>query len=191
MKNYSNNIKSFQEVLEEFEFTFKKFSMGIEEINRQFLNNVIISSNGNFYGYSTYDDFIIVKKKAELELNRKFIVDMVTSFEAKIVYYFRNVLKRKSPMGDSYRRNVAPSVRQGHKQLMYQHIKPVFKEIIQPIDNTVYLEFLNLVTYRNWLVHGRSSELPNYLENYTFQNTWRTIESILNLLPDYPESLKE
>ena len=63
----------------------------------------------------------------QIELNRKYVLELTASFEARTVYYFKEVCKRRSAMYASYRSNVPAPVRNGIKHLMYQHIILIFK----------------------------------------------------------------
>ena len=195
MKKYYDNIKSYQEIIGEFQYTFTTLSVGSNEINKQLLENINEPSSIANYGYSSPKEYNSIKEKSEIELERKFILDLIAAFEAKIVYFILKIAKKNSTVIKSYNYNISQKTRNaikiGQKHLMYNHIILVFKDIIQPIDNKVYAEFLELLDYRNWLAHGRGWNLEFKLDKYDFQYSLQTLVSLLNLLPDYPDKLKE
>ena len=170
MKNYPLAIKSFDEITKEFDLiyiiTFKK--------NEEYAN---------------------INDELFIELNRKFVLELVASFEAKSVYFFKNFVKRRSSINVAYNSSISINTRNaikiGQKPLMYCHIIPVFKAIIQPIDTTIYSDFIKLVEYRNWLAHGRGWDIDNNWKKIDFQYSLQIISSLMNNLPGYPDSLKK
>lgn len=190
MKDYPTNIKSFQEIREEFEFVINNLNKKTNYYNKLISKGYQIPSAGSYYRYNNIAGAQKIKKHLELEINRKYILELTASFEAKTVYYFKKILKRGSTMHASYTRLVPASVRRGYKFLMYQHLIGVYKEVIMPNDNLAYSEFANLIDYRNWLAHGRSNDFPSHLDKFDFDYSYDSIIELISNMPHFPEKLK-
>lgn len=190
MKSLSNHIKSFEEIIREYEFNHLVLEKKMNYYNKLIATGKNVPSAGSYYDYITLQEAQELKQKLKLELERKYTFELTAAFEAKLVYYFRNILKRKNSFYKTYKRETSSSVRKGISHLMYQHILTVFKEEIQPIDNIAYSNFKNLIEYRNWLAHGRGWELESHLEKFDFEYSYLTIETIISLLPNFPQNLK-
>jgi hypothetical protein len=190
MVDYSPHIKLFQEIIEEYEFASRNLDIKTRYYNNLISKGLRVPSAGAYYKYSSLNEAQLIRKKLQFEIDRKYTLELTAAFEAKSVYYFKYVLKRRNPMYLSYINNVSPSVRHGISHLMYQHLIIVYKEFIMPVDNIVYAEFKNLVEFRNWLAHGRGWELSPHLEKFDFSYSIQTIFALISLLPNYPETLK-
>jgi hypothetical protein len=161
MKNYPGSIKSFDEIIEEFELVLSGKAISFNEI-------------------------------IEREPNRKFVLELVASFEAKTVFYYRNIVKRKKILSNGNIPEITKKVIKNHKKhLMLTPIESIFLYTIQPQSNTAYFEFLALVDYRNWLAHGRGWEYETKWNKFDFQFSLNTIFSLFALMPDYPAFLKD
>ena len=191
MKGYSNYIKSFQEIYEEYDFASKNLSKKTNYFNKLIAKGYSVPSAGSYYRYSTFQEAQKIKEQLELEIDRKYTLELTASFEAKSVYYFRNVLKRRSPLYASYTNLVPSRVRKGISHLMYNHFLDVYKEVIRPNNHIAYSEFKNLIEFRNWLAHGRGWDLPQHLTKFDFQYSYQIIFEIISLIPDYPDNLKK
>jgi hypothetical protein len=162
MKNYPATIKPFDNITNEFVFVLR-----------------------NLYSKSGFDD------EMELEINRKFVMEYVASFEAKTVYYFRNIAKRKTIKNDAnIPAQVKKTIKNNEKYLMLTHIEAIFLSILQPLDNSVYADFLSLAKYRNWLAHGRGWDYDGRWDKFDLPYSVNTISAVLNLITDYPNDLK-
>lgn len=190
MKDLSPYIKSFKEISEEYEFTYRNI-----DVKSAYYNNLIskgwsVPSAGLYYSYSSITEVNELRRKLKLEIDRKYTLELTSAFEAKIVYYFKNILKRRNPLYRAYESNVSSAVRHGISHLMFQHILIVCKQELQPIDNIAYANFKNLIDYRNWLAHGRGWDLENHLTVFDFEYSYTTIERIISLMPNFPQTLK-
>ncbi len=190
MKNLSVHIKSFQEISSEYEFTYRNIDVKTSFYNKLIANGRNVPSAGSYYSYSSLTEARELRRKLKSEIDRKFTLELTSAFEAKLVYYFRNVLKRGYSLHSTYRSSVSGSVRIGGAHLMYHHLLDVFKQEIQPLNNVAYANLKNLVDYRNWLAHGRGWDFENHLSVFDFEYSYRTIEEIIKLLPNFPEKLK-
>jgi hypothetical protein len=190
MKGLSNYVKSFEEISKEYEFSHLILENRTSYYNKLVAKDFSVPSAGGYYNYITLQEARELRQKLKLEIERKYTFELTAAFEAKLVYYFRNILKRKSSFYKTYKREVSSLVRKGMAHLMYQHILLVCKEEIQPTNNIVYSNFKNLIEYRNWLAHGRGWELENHLEKFDFEYSFLTIEKVIELLPNFPQNLK-
>ncbi|MFZ1462259.1 MAG: hypothetical protein WAU38_15800 [Ignavibacteria bacterium] len=190
MKDLSPHIKSFKEISEEYEFTHHSIDTKSNYYNKLIAKGWRIPSAGSYYSYSTLSEANELRRSLKLEIDRKYTLELTSAFEAKIVYYFKHVLKRRNPLYKAYENNVSTAVRHGISHLMYQHILVVCKQEIQPVDNIAYANFKNLIDYRNWLAHGRGWDLDNHLTKFDFNYSYLTIEQIISLMPNFPQALK-
>jgi len=186
MKNFPPLIKSFREITNEYEFVYKNLEIKTKYYNKLISRGFKVPSAGKLYQYNTLIEANKISAKLKLEIDRKYTLELTASFEAKLVYYFRNIIKRNNPMYKS----IKSSAKRGGGFLMFQHFIPVFKKEIFPIDNIIYANFINLIDFRNWLAHGRSWELNGNLQKFDFQYSYETIFAIISLMPNYPEELK-
>jgi len=187
MKNFPPLIKPFQEITNEYEFVFRNSDQKAIYYNRLISKGFRIPSAGKYYQYNSINEANEIRTKLKLEIDRKYTLELTASFEAKLVYYFRNIIKRNNPMY----KGIKSSAKRGSSFLMFQHFIPVFKEQIYPKDNFVYANFINLIDFRNWLAHGRSWDLnSSIIRKFDFEYTYETICAIIDLLPDYPNELK-
>lgn len=193
MREYSRHIKSFQEIIEEFEFASNQLNKKANYYNKLISYGWRVPSAGTYYKYNSLADARLLRQKLDDEIQRKYTLELTASFEAKTVHYFRHILKRKltNPMFASYSSIVSADVRQGIKHLMFHHLIEVYKEVIMPNNHEVYSEFKNLVEYRNWLAHGRGWDFPSHLSKFDFQYSYDVIFALISEIPDYPEILKE
>lgn len=190
MKDISPYVKSFKEISEEYEFAYRTIDSKASYYNKLIAKGLRVPSAGSYFSYTTLKEAYELKEKLKLEINRKYTLELISAFEAKIVYYFRNILKRGNSLYRTYQNNVSPSVKQGRAHLMFQHILIIYKQEIQPLDNIAYSNFKNLVEYRNWLTHGRGWVLENYWAKFDFEYSYQTIEKIISLMPNFPQTLK-
>lgn len=190
MKDLSPHIKTFEEIIEEYEFTYRNIDVKSSYYNKLIAKGWSVPSAGSYYTYSTLTEANELKRNLKLEIDRKYTLELTSAFEAKIVYYFKNVLKRRNPLYRAYESNVSSAVRHGISHLMYQHILAVYKQEILPIDNIAYANFKNLIDYRNWLAHGRGWDLDNHLKIFDFEYSLTTIDRIITLMPNFPQALK-
>lgn len=190
MKDLSPHIKSFKEISEEYEFTHRSIDIKSSYYNKLIARGWGVPSAGSYYSFSTLSEANELRRKLKLEIDRKYTLELTSAFEAKIVYYFKNILKRRDPLYRAYQNSVSTAVRHGISHLMYQHILVVYKQEIQPVDNIAYANFKNLIDYRNWLAHGRGWDLDNHLTKFDFEYSYLTIEQIISLMPNFPQVLK-
>lgn len=190
MRVLSIHIKSFKEILEEYEFTHRSIDIKSRYYNKLIAKGWRIPTAGSYYFYKTLTEANALRQKLKLEVDRKYTLELTSAFEAKIVYYFKNILRRRHPLYRAYESNVSASIRKGGSHLMYQHILLVCKQEIQPVDNIAYANFKSLVDYRNWLAHGRSWDLEGHLSKFDFEYSYLTIEKIISLMPNFPDTLK-
>lgn len=194
MIEYPPKIKSFQGIREEFEFATRSLSVKTNYYNRLISQGRNVPSAGAYYRYTTIEEAELIKSNLKLEIDRKYTLELIASFEAKSVYYFRNLksyIKTQTPMYVAYMNLVSPSRRRGMKHLMYNHLIDVYKEVIMPQDQIVYSEFKNLVEFRNWLAHGRGWDMSKqHLTKYDFDYTYDIIMDLISKLPKYPDNLK-
>lgn len=200
MTNYSPYIRTFREITEEFEFALGNLIRKVNYYNKLISKGYNVPSAGAYYSYNSLAEAYKIRQHLELEINRKYTLELTSAFEAKVVYYFKHVLNRRSPLHQAYRNIVSGQVRNGIKHMMYQHLMDVFKEQISPQDHISYTEFKNLVTYRHWLAHGRGWELPNHLRNasadittdkFDYQYSYDVITNLMDNFPNFPNTLKE
>ena len=190
MKDLSPHIKSFKEISEEYEFAFNNIERKTEYYNKLISKGLKVPSAGAYYKYSTLSEAEELKRKLKLEIDRKYTLELTGSFEAKLVYYFKKVLKRNHNLHQKKKKNVPNKVRCGSSPLMFTHILSVYKDAIQPIDNITYAEFKKLVEFRNWLAHGRGWDIDINPHKFDFEYSFMTIEKIIQLMPNFPDSLK-
>lgn len=190
MKDLSIHIKSFKEIADEYEFTLRSIESKLSFYSRVIKRGRRVPSPISYYFSATPVEVNAIRYKLKLEVERKFTLELTSAFEAKTVYYFRNIIKRKKTLYKAYQSNVSASVRRGVSHLMYQHILMVFKQEIQPIDNIAYANFKNLIEYRNWLAHGRGWSLDDHLNKFDFEYSYLTIERIITFMPSFPDSLR-
>jgi len=190
MKGLSQEIKSFKQIFEEYEFTYRSIDTKTSYYNKLIARGWRVPSAGSYYFYTTLAEANVLKQDLKIEVDRKYTLELTSAFEAKIVYYFKNILKRRHPLYRAYESNVSASIRQGISHLMYQHILVVYKQEIQPVDNIAYANFKNLIEYRNWLAHGRGWDLDGHLKKFDFEYSYLTIERIISLMPNFPDTLK-
>ncbi|MFZ8444632.1 hypothetical protein ACO1NI_13670, partial [Staphylococcus aureus] len=91
--------------------------------------------SGVQYRYVTLAEAQLIRRELEVEIDRKYTLELVAAFEAKSVYYFknlRNIARRRSPLHNAYTNIVPNPVRHGTKHLMYHHMIDVYKEVIRP-----------------------------------------------------------
>tara|TARA_R110002072_G_scaffold228009_4_gene384835 strand:+ start:295 stop:867 length:573 start_codon:yes stop_codon:yes gene_type:complete len=190
MKDLSVHIKSFKEISEEYEFAYRSIDVRTSYYNKLISKGWKVPSAGSYYSFSTLSEANELRKNLKLEIDRKYTLELTSAFEAKLVYYFKKVLKRRNPLYAAYNSMISAPVRRGMSYMMYQHILPVYKQELQPIDNIAYANFKNLVEYRNWLAHGRGSSLDDHLMKFDFEYSYLTIEQIITLMPNFPQALK-
>lgn len=186
-----DHIKTFSEVIEEYEFTHRQVSVRADYYNKLIGKGWKIPSAGSYYNFTTPTLAFEGKNNLLREIDNKYIMELAASCEAKCVYYFKKIVKRTSTIGLLYKSEVKGSVRNGSKPLMMQHLFPIFKQIVHPVDSVAYSEFKNLVEMRHWLAHGRSWELPMHLEKFDFSYSWQVTEEFLAKMSDFPASLLE
>lgn len=190
MKNLSPYIKSFKEITEEYEFTYRNIDIKSSYYNKLIAKGWSVPSAGSYYTFNTLTEANELRRKLKLEIERKYTLELISAFEAKIVYYFKNILKRRNTLFRAYESNVSSAVRHGTSHLMYHHILTVCKQEIQPVDNIAYANFKSLVDYRNWLAHGRGWDLENHLTVFDFEHSYTTIDKIISLMPNFPQALR-
>jgi len=190
MKNISPYIKSFKEISEEYEFAYTNIEVKTTYYNRLIAKGMNVPSAGAYYRFTTLTEANEIKQKLKVEIDRKYTLELTGSFEAKLVYYFKYILKRKHRLYKSFENNVSPRVRHGISHLMYHHILAICKKEMQPIDNIAYSNFKDLVEFRNWLAHGRGWNLDPVFKKYDFEYSYLTIEKIISLMPNFPDKLK-
>lgn len=183
MINTQLNIKSFQEISDEYEFVNRAIDIQISNYRKLIYNNKEFNYIGIYYNFSTIDEF---SRKLKLEINKKYTLEITASFEAMLVYYFRNLLKRKNRLYKTYQDNIPKNVKRGSSPLMYHHILDIFKEEIYPSNKVEYAEFKSLIEYRNWLAHGRGWNIGEKYSHFDFEYTYEVILSIIKLLPNFP-----
>lgn len=190
MKNLSIYIKSFEAISNEYEFTYRNIDVRTSYYNKLIARGCNVPSAGSYYTYTSLLEVRELTRKLKTEIDRKFTLELISAFEAKLVYYFKNVLKRKDTLHSTYRNKVSGSVRTGGSHLMFHHLLAVFKQEIHPRDNIAYANFKNLVDYRNWLAHGRGWDFENHFSKFDFEYSYQIIERIIELMPNFPERLK-
>ncbi|NLM68278.1 MAG: hypothetical protein GX180_14065 [Enterococcus sp.] len=190
MKDLSIHIKSFKEIAEEYKYIHQTIDTKLSYYYKLIKKGWRVSSTGSYYFFTTLAEANALRQKLKLEVDRKYTLELTSAFEAKIVYYFKNILKRRHSLYRAYESYVSASVRRGISHLMYQHILLVYKQVIQPVDNIAYANFKNLIEYRNWLAHGRGWDLDGHLTKFDFEYSYWTIEKIISLMPNYPDTLK-
>lgn len=183
-------VKTFEDIIEEYEFTSTQLRKKVSYYNKLISKGYKVPSASTYFKYVTLADSTKIREQLELEINRKYVLELTATCEAKIAFYLKKNIKRSSTLNASYTANVSGAVRSGGKHLMFQHLLPVFKEQIRPKNNIVYSEFKNLVDYRNWLAHGRSWELPLHLSKFDFEYSYEAIIELINRIPDFPDFLK-
>jgi hypothetical protein len=188
MINDSSNIKSFKEILEEYDFAARCIKMKSSYYYKLLSKGYNIPSAGALYEYCSIQEAHKVEEKLRIELDRKYTLELTASCEAKSVYYFKNILNRRNPLYLSYINNVPSTVRHGISHLMYNHLIVVFREVIRPNNSIVYSEFKNLIDFRNWLAHGRGWELQQHLEKFDFSYSYTTVQALTRMLPNFPDN---
>ncbi len=195
----STYIRPFEEIANEFNFVLDKLKIRFIYYKKIVEKGRNIPSAGNYIRYSQVSEIESIYRKLAIEINRKYAFEMISSFEARCVYYFKNILKRNSPLGTLLRNEVSPSKIRGDKHLMFQDLINVFKLYVHPNNPVTYNQFKNLLEYRNWIAHGRGWELPNHLtldedefisDKYDFDSSYGIIFCLINELPNFPNSLQ-
>lgn len=181
--------KSFQEIIKEFQFTKKNLQ------SKTSFYHLIISkgrktpSVGNFYDYLNLKEVEDLNKKLVFEVERKYTLELIAAFEAKLVYYFnyqvKKKLKRKHPLYKAYN-NIITS--KNPTYLMFSHFIDIFKQEIHTQDRITYTNIKYLIEYRNWLAHGRGWEKESYFDRFDIQYSHETIMKVISFLPHFPKS---
>jgi hypothetical protein len=140
--------------------------------------------------YATKSEVLRFKEYFEIEIDYKFSLELIAAFDAKLIYYFRNLLKRKSDIYQYYANQIPNKIRKGISRLTYSHILSIFKSVIYPNDHILYSNFKNLIALRNWLAHGRSWEIDHQLIKFDFEYSLLTIEKVIQVLPGFPQVLR-
>ena len=173
-------IKSFQEISDEFEFVVKIINKRLSQLHRTLSKDGKTKLIAKNYKYNTLAEINLLK----LEIEKKYILELAAAFEAKLVFYFKYILESKHNLYLVYHNRVSDDVKSGKVHLMYHHILKVLKK---EIDNIAFSNFEQLVHYRNWLAHGRGWELENHINKFDFQYTLDTINCIIDYMPDFPD----
>ena len=184
-------IKSFRQIIDEYTFVFIQIKKRMDFFDKLILKGYQIPSAGNYYKFQTLDDAYQIQKILLQEIDWKYILELMASLEAKLVYFFRYDLKRKSDLGRIYRSEVPSIVISGGKHLMFQDIVKIFKTYMQPIDNIAYADFKNLIELRNWLAHGCAWDFTIYLNKFDFNYAYEAIIKIISYLPQQTVDLKQ
>jgi len=187
MKNFPVSIKSFNEIKAEYEFVNKKIEIKTLYYNKLISKGYQVPSAGKYYKFNTLKEANELRTKLINEIERKYTLEITASFEAKLVYYFKNIIKRNNPMYKA----LPQAAKRGNSYLMFNDFIVVFKTQIQPLNNIVYANFVNLVDFRNWLAHGRGWDLERHLQKFDFEYTNETIFELINYMPNFPDELKE
>jgi hypothetical protein len=189
MDKISPHIKRYKDIETEFKFTFRQ----IEEVSNRFIRRVnkgtLIREKNNPFAFCTPSEIREIKGLIQLELERKYCLELIAAYEAKLVYYFRHKLKRNHALHSIYVSKTTANERRGMKPLMFRHIAGISKEAVKPLNNMVYANFINLIEYRNWLAHGREWPLENHLNKFDFNNTYNTLSKLTSYFPNYPMQL--
>ncbi len=189
MTALSPHVKRLAEISEEFEFAYAGVSKRADHYFKLVANGRRVPSAGIYFRFTSQSNAAALRKKLKLEIERKYTLELIGAFEAKLVYYFRNIVKRRHALHLAYCNIVPDTVKRGGAHLMFHHIMPVFKQELQPDYNIAYSNFKGLIEYRNWLAHDRGWDFETHLLKFDFAYSYQTIEAIISLLPNFPAEL--
>lgn len=179
-------IKTFQEAKAEYDFIIKALSREVSFYNTLLNKGFKIPSAGSYYQDFTFSNVNDLRKKLVDELTYKYVLEIIASFEAKLVFYFRNDIKRNSPLFKSYMSEIPSRHRTGTGYLMIQHFIDVFRINIHPIDPVLYSNFKELIDLRNWLAHGRAWDLSFDPGKYDLDYSLYVIDILTTKFPNKP-----
>lgn len=189
MKNLSPQIKSINEIVKEWKYSKEAIKNRLEG-DIAYLNLDESHRSSNLFLYATKSEALRFKEYFEIEIDYKFTLELVAAFEAKLIYYFKNLIKRKSDIHQCFAHLISNKIRRGISRLTYSHILLIFKSVIYPNDHILYSSFKNLIALRNWLAHGRGWEVDNQLRKFDFEYSLLTIEKVIHILPGFPQALR-
>lgn len=197
MINLLPNVKSFEEIWNEFSTVRNLIKSAFEDYKNNIRDNNQYAAIKEFIDFKKTLQLNQIFRLLETEINRKYSFELIATFEAISVFYFKNIVKRKSQLGLILREAVPKSKLSGTKHLMLQDLADVFKYYLYPQNPILFSHIKNLIEYRNWLAHGRSWDLPQHLvlnknneilsEKYDFAFTFQILYDTATRLPNYPE----
>lgn len=192
LRNYSSSIKSFGSIQGQYELALDN----LDQLSRKNISLIIsglpLWAIGPYDAYCTLNSAREIESDLRREIERLYVLEITAAFEAKVVYYFRYHVKRRSHAHRTYRSAVSPRVYQEIKPLMFGDILKVFKLLVFPQDSVAYTDACNLCEYRNWLAHGRGWSLrENIRQRFDFGYTYTVIDAVMSALPSFPHHLKQ
>lgn len=184
-------IKTFQEAKAEYDFIVKALSREVNFYNTLLNKGFKIPSAGSYYQDFTFSNVNDLRNRLVEEINYKYVLEIIASFEAKLVFYFRNDIKRNSQLFKSYKSEVPPRYRKGTGYLMIQHFIDVFRINIHPIDPVLYSNFKELIDLRNWLAHGRAWDLTFNPQKFDLDYSLSVISFLTKKFPNSPNYFQD
>jgi len=192
-----SNNRSSVEIIEEYLFVRTRLKSKFQYYYKLAKKEFNLPSAYPYLQYSKPNDVFSKFRYLELEINRKYVFELIAPFEANLINYFRKIVKRKSYLGKLLKKNVSIKKIRGQEYMMFRDLIEILNQYINHNlrKPKLYCHFLEIVEYRNWLAHGRAFKLSNHLldnnviekrSTFDLHFVYLIIEKVRNLLPNYP-----